>query len=179
MCPCNDVGGSGPSAITARECHLHHCRDTWHGVYCLAKRLLLLFSHLPLTFLCTIWTNGILTSAAYRWCWPIAERWLLGDTWTLPAQCCWWGVVFSKKAFQHSGTQQLFNLSTEASNFFRLFLVIIAKEQMMHHGNTYTCPMYCCAQYTNRRCTHHKEIASPHHASWLFHGAMHFTNKHF
>ena len=32
----------------------------------------------------------------------------LGDLWTLLAQCCWWGVVFSEKAFQHSGnpTQQ-------------------------------------------------------------------------
>ena len=27
----------------------------------------------------------------------------LGDFWTLLAQCCWRGVVFSEKAFQHSG----------------------------------------------------------------------------
>ena len=47
------------------HCPLHRCRDTRHGVYCLAKRLLLLFSPLPLTFLCIIGTNDIITSAAY------------------------------------------------------------------------------------------------------------------
>ena len=30
-------------------------------------------------------------------------KWLLGNVWTLPAQCYWWGVIFSDKAFQHSG----------------------------------------------------------------------------
>ena len=64
----------------------------------------------PDYFFCIIRANNILTSTAYGWRWPITERWLLGDTWTLPAQCCWWGVVFSEKAFQHSDTQQLFNL---------------------------------------------------------------------
>ena len=43
----------------------------------------------------------------------------LGDFWTLLDQCCWWGVVFSEKAFQHSGnpTQQ-WKLSTEVSRLF-------------------------------------------------------------
>ena len=37
----------------------------------------------------------------------------------LLTQCCWWGVVFSEKAFQHSGnpTQQ-WKLSTEVSRSF-------------------------------------------------------------
>ena len=39
-------------------------------------------------------------------CRPITYKWLLGNLWTLLAQCCWWGVVFSEKAFQHSGRKQ-------------------------------------------------------------------------
>ena len=36
--------------------------------------------------------------------------------WTLLAQCCWWGVVFPEKAFQHSGNLTLqWKLSTEVS----------------------------------------------------------------
>ena len=34
------------------------------------------------------------------------NKWLLGDFWTLLAQCCWWGLVFSEKVFQHSGSKQ-------------------------------------------------------------------------
>ena len=32
------------------------------------------------------------------------------NNWMLPTQFCWWGVVFSKQAFQHSGNQAFFPL---------------------------------------------------------------------
>ena len=45
------------------------------------------------------------------------NKWLLGAyIWTLLAQCCWCGVVFSEKAFQHSGSPtQRCKLSTMVS----------------------------------------------------------------
>ena len=39
-------------------------------------------------------------------CQPIMNKWLPGNFWTLLAQWCWWGVVFSNKAYQHSGSKQ-------------------------------------------------------------------------
>ena len=53
-----------------------------------AKRQLILYSTSEVTN--QSWTN----------------KWLLGDFWTLLAQCCWWGLVFSVKVFQHSGSKQ-------------------------------------------------------------------------
>ena len=60
-------------------------------------------------------------------------QWLLGDFLMLLAQCCWWGVVFSEKAFQHSGNPtQRGEFSIEVSRIFLDGLKInIAKTQLM------------------------------------------------
>ena len=50
------------------------------------------------------WLDSYITQC-FGGCRPITSKWLLGDFWTLLAQCCWWGVVFSEKAFQHSGSK--------------------------------------------------------------------------
>ena len=60
-------------------------------------------------------TSGCLVTSGFCW-----------------AQCCWWGVVFSKKAFHHSGSPTWYSeLSTEMSALF---------DSVMHSSYTFVLP---------------------------------------
>ena len=81
--------------------HLHHCRDNrgwsvwWillsQSIFTPARTAFHMFFQAKRQF-------------KLRSCWPITKEKLLGGFWTLPAQCCWRGVAFCKKALQHSGS---------------------------------------------------------------------------
>ena len=68
----------------------------------LANIFYCIFIH-PCTNLPLFSSDDGLPSSAFQGCQPIMYKWLPGGFWTLLAQCCWWGVIFSDEAFQHSG----------------------------------------------------------------------------
>ena len=110
-------------------CYRNSCVQQWHWLWLLRFLEIAMSIHpctnLPLYF--ERWRFNIIS--IFRGCQPIMYKWLLGDFWTLLAQCL--GVMRSgilRKPFQHSGnpTQQWpWKLSTEASRLFSTILLEI------------------------------------------------------